>query len=190
MLQATNYDTKDNGATIGFVCSIDAKVAPHGEANFLVKSSITTGECHIESAAYPTYSYYKKTMPATEFVKKHFLPNVQEKLKLIMGRKCSNYERCEYSYTFRSAPLQFDVTAGQMLPIRLLDEAFIIKDGTKRYGFGTNFLENTTNVRSITGSSHLNPSKTLVTLPAEKYLKYDFNREFLLNKLKTLLLFS
>lgn len=203
-MTGSHMETGDNGSVVKFLFNIDSRSVPYGDVSFVVASYVTSGAITIQGAMYND-PYRKPRMSIDEFIKKHFDQASQLKLKLNLIRTCKNAGifcttprgyLCNYSYHQKTRPLTFNVRTKMMDPIELEEESFHIdldkkNHHSQRIYFRTNYME------SLSKIIVMAPSKTMVLgkepvieMPAEKFLGFPVNPEFLLNKAKTLLLFS
>ncbi len=199
-----HMETGDNGSVIRFQYNIDSQAVPYGDVSFIISSFVTSGAITISGAGYNN-PYTRPRMSLDEFIKCHFTHDLQVKLDLVMTRKCTNAgiystnhkgNLCEYSYHQKTKPLTFNLRTKMMDPIEFAEESFFIgverkNNHSGRIYFKTNFDDGTSKIITHAPSKGYVLGKELVIeMKSEKFLGYPVEPEFLLNKAKTLLLFS
>ncbi len=186
-------DHTENGSVISFICGIDARTSPYGEVDFLVSVYVSSNSFKL-SASYPKEFMYKKRLAPNLFVKHHFNIHIQDKLNIYLKRVCSSYHtdnKCEFGYALTTSPIKFDMKNQVIQPITLASEVFSISANDQKFHFDTNFINKETAIRCWSPKAgYVIGRQEVFHLNSEKYLKYPLEREFLLNKVKTLLLFS
>lgn len=188
-VQINHVDNDNNGSTIDLLGNLDARTSPHGEADFLISAYVSSDTFNLK-AAYPVPSFHKRHVSPEDFVKSHMTTDVQEKINIRLQRKCSN-KQCEYSYFLSTAPIVFDMKTYKVSPLELQEETFRMNYHDNTYYFRTNFAtEQTTITYHVPKAGFVIGAHENIQMKSEKFLKYPLEAEFLLNKLKTLLLFS
>lgn len=199
-----HMETGDNGSVIKFGYNIDSRSVPCGDVSFVISSYVTSGSITIGGAMYND-SYRKPRMSTDEFIKKHFNYASQLKLKINLIRTCKNAGvfcttpkgyLCQYSFRQKNRPITFNVKTKMMDPIELEEEEFHInieKKNNHSYPiyFRTNYAEGLSKiVVRLPSKIYVLGTEQVIEMTSEKFLGFPLDREFLLNKAKTLLLFS
>lgn len=188
------YQLSKDQSTVIFQCCIEARTSPYGEANFNILSNVTTPDFKIK-AEYVVGSHRSTVhgdISPLDFVKKHFTADLQNSFDIGMVLKCAAHSpehRC--GYVLNCLPLKFDLDSNHILPIGLKSEEFEIRNGSMVYRFKTSFVDGLTTIlfNSPMKGFVIGKQETL-EMNSEKFIRYPLDREFLLNKVKTLLLFS
>ncbi len=190
------YTHKDSN-TIIFPLNISSTVVPYGEVDFNITTKIDSDQFELQAAYvsykskfHPTaretqYLVSDMNVSAEQFVENHFDSTVQNGLNFSLNRQCSHHNinnnkyGCEYFS--RSTPMLFDLENRKTKGVRLIDEEFYLTDGKNRIHVITNFDTQVTTM--VVGTYAF-------AISSQKFLKYPFESEFLLSKIKTLLTFS
>jgi hypothetical protein len=190
-VQINHVESDNNGSTIDLLGNLDARTSPYGEADFMISAYVSSDVFNLK-AAYPVSSIYKRHVSPDDFVRSHLTADVMEKVNLYFERKCPNKE-CPYNYALTSRPLSFNMKACKVSPVEPKDETFKLYYNENIYYFRTNFATGQTSITFNVpqpGRTYVFAPQEVVHMKAEKFIKYPLDPEFLLNKLKTLLLFS
>jgi hypothetical protein len=196
------YQLIDNNSKVIFPCNLDSRAAPYGEVNFIIHANVSSPSIKV-IAEFAQPHLTKIIISPNDFVRRHFTEDVQQKFNINLTRKCharveaklrqfSYTQPCGFSYVLSVGPILFDFVKNEMKPISLLEETFtLVDDKEHSYRFRTNFTKETTTITySVPKPGFVIGGQESIDLPIEKFLKYPLEREFLLNKVKTLLLFS
>ena len=197
-----SYHFADNNSTIKFPCHLESRSSPYGEVDFTIVANVSSPSIKlIAEFCHPHLT--KVTLSPGEFVKLHFTEDVQKKFNINIIRKCTaKIERkgkygglmmdCPSAFSLVTAPIMFGFNKREIVPISFLQETFILSDDKEHhYRFNTNFTKGVTQITySVPMLGFVIGGQNTLEMPAEKFLKYPLDREFLLNKVKTLLLFS
>lgn len=185
-----SHHWSEDGEGVAFLGSLGSNVSPYGQADFLIK-------CPVGSSSFELLATYDKQSPNTgidveQFVNKHFSRSFQRGLKIHLRRECSNRGNCKMSYSLNTTSLTFDMIERTIDPINLHSETFHLDDKSgHRFYFNTDFLEKKTSIRFISPSQRfVIGEQDTIEIDSEKFLRFPLDHEFLLNKVKTLLLFS
>ena len=172
-----SYFVDKKELTLVFPLEIESRLSPHGEVAFNVVCDLRTKKLHVQ-----TKSFTNTQISPLNFVEQHFNVVTQQAVNFKMLRTCLSSEKCESFYELIAYPLTFDLRAGAYNPIEVECEHFNIRDDQERkYYFSTVFRDESTIVTY---------DREKMTLPLDKFSKYPLDREFLLNKIKTLILFT
>lgn len=192
-----SYDLSQNGSLIKFACNIDSRISPYGEAKFDIYAYMASPTIKLVAEYVNPHAEMMNTvMPAEKFVERHFDEDAQKGFNINLQRRCAvisfGPQPCSHHYILTTSAIQFDIKKKELLPITLLEETFdLLDDRQNRYRFTTNFAgELTSIIYTVPKGGYILGEQKIVDMKSEKFLKYPFEREFLLNKLKTLLLFS
>lgn len=203
-MTGSHMNIGNNGSVIKFMFNIDSRTVPYGDVDFIISSYVSSGAITVDAAMYKS-PYTKPRMSTDEFIKRHFNYASQFKLKLQLVRTCKNAGifcttpkgyLCDYSYHQITKPLIFDVKTKQMDLIELESESFMIhvekkNDHSYPFYFKSNFSEGLSKIVVRAASKNYKPGpEQVIEMPVEKFLGFPVEREFLLNKARTLLLFS
>lgn len=121
-----------------------------------------------------------------EFIKEKFSQDIQSQISINMNRGCSSHY-CNYSYKLYSVNTIFDFS-NYTVTTNVSSEHYKIVDKELLYEFYINSKNDTATIMCYSiGRYDRVPD---LILPADKFLEYPFNAEFIINKVKTLLLFS
>lgn len=182
-----SHHIDETSSKVVFLCNLTANTSPYGRVDFMM-------ECYVSS---PTFKLTatkesKNIMSAEDFVKIHFTEDIQQAQCITLKRICSKGNLCDYHYGLSTQPILFDFKRKEIKPIDLAEESFRIKnDKGLGFYFRTNFTDGTTTITYTSPhSAFVIGTQESIQMKSEKFLKYPLNREFLLNKVKTLLLFS
>ena len=157
----------------------------HGNTKFELYCNIQNNKIHIN-----TKDFSRTIISPLDFIRKHFTDKIQNELNLSLDRKCES-NMCEYNYGFFTKPLNFDLNNNTYLPIELVSESFNLQEEDKSYRIITNYNDDITNIQYHTPQlQFILPAQEIVKISANKFSKYPLNKEFLISKLKTLILFS
>jgi hypothetical protein len=175
---------------VSFLGNIGSNVTPYGQAEFLIKCSMNSSNFEL-IAAYDKQSPNTQ-LPADQFVKRHFNTEFQQKIKVFIKRECSNRGECRCHYSMSTSFLTFDMYEQTISPIEIEGESFWLEDNSNhRYFFKTSFKEGITSIRFVSPSpKYIIGEVDSMEIDADKFLRFPLEREFLLNKAKTFLLFS
>lgn len=197
-----SYHFADNNSTIKFPCHLESRSSPYGEVDFTIVANVSSPSIKL-LAEFSQPHLTKVTISPGDFVKKHFTEEVQKKFNINIIRKCtakiekkSKYGNlmvdCPLAYSIVTKSILFDFNKKEIVPINFLQETFVLSDDKDHhYRFNTNFDEGVTKITySVPVLGFVLGGQETLEMPAEKFLKYPLDREFLLNKVKTLLLFS
>lgn len=128
-----------------------------------------------------------------DFIKRNFVLELQLELQIKISLKCfgSNFESCPYCYQLNSKFLTFDLYTGIINEISIESEKFKIRDNNHLYNFDIDYQSNSAVISYNTFSqTSILPVQNTINIPVSKIAKYDFNKEYIMEKTKTLLLFS
>lgn len=172
---------------IAFLGTIGSNTPPYGQADFMIK-------CPINKPNFELLSVYDEQSPkndlsADQFVKRHFNYDFQNSLKVIIKRECSDRGNCKLRYHLNTQLITFDMGNQIIDSIELNDEFFWIEDKNKIFCFKTDFTIGKTFIQMTKQDDRVH-WHDCIEIDSEKFLRYPLDREFLLNKLKTLLVFS
>ncbi len=175
---------------IAFLINLSSNAFPYGQAEFLIKCPMDKPNFEL-LAAYEKESH-RNGMTAEQFVKRHFTFGLQFKQKIHVKRECANRGNCKCNYTLVSDNITFDMDTQQLNQMKFGAEDFsLVDDNDRRIYFQTDFESGITNIKYINHSARFTIGKQeSFELETEKFLRYPLDREFLLNKVKTFLLFS
>lgn len=191
------YYKSEDGAEMIFNFALDGKKPPTGKSSFIITAKVSSPHFSMVST-YTDSSKKDRRITSTEFVKSHFNLTIQESLNISMCFKCDGVvgeKQC--FYLLQTSPIQFKYSTGfnaangEIVPISIREEKFSLKQGKNRYYFNTSYLTNKTIITYNTPKSGFVIGwQEKIEVPAEKFSKFPLDQELLLNKLKTLLLFS
>jgi hypothetical protein len=188
------YKLVKGGDQVAFPCCLESRLSPSGQVYFLILANLKDPSCSIKSEYYETGGVSTVTEYSTspdDFVKRHFTQQLQTGFNINLRLQCSHHSSCQYRYQLSTGPIIFDMDMMQLKPITLISEYFILNGMRMKYYFKTDFATETT---SITYNMPMPPyilgTQQVIQMNSEKFLRYPLEHEFLLNKLKTLLLFS
>ena len=178
-----SYFVDKKSLSLVFPLEIESRLSPHGEVSFHVICDLMTNKLHVQ-----TKSFTNTQISPLNFVEQHFNVVTQQAVNFKMLRTCMSSQKCESFYELIAYPLTFDLRAGTYNPIEVECEHFkIIGDTDHKYYFSTVFRDGNT---VITYEKGRNEGKGSIVLPWDKFSKYPLEHEFLLNKVKTLILFT
>jgi len=176
---------------VAFLGSIGSNVTPYGQAEFLIKCQMDSPRFELMAAYEPQSP--RSQLPANQFVQRHFTEDFQRKLKVFIKRECSDRGNCKCHYSLATTPLTFDMYDMTISPMELEGESFWLDDShhNRRYFFKTDFVNMVTNIKFVSPSpQHIIGNVDSMDIDVDKFLRFPLEREFLLNKVKTFLLFS
>lgn len=121
-------------------------------------------------------------------LQKNFSIRQQHLFSFNIYLKCKN-NSCDY--ILRSVPVYFNIKDQAVFPFKIKSETFTLNKNNERFIFKSNFLSNTTSINyTVDSDTFLIGVQDSFILPLENFLKYDFTADYLLNKVKTFILFS
>jgi hypothetical protein len=162
---------------------MESRLSPQGEVSFNVICDLMTNKLNIQ-----TKSFTNTQISPLNFVEQYLDASVQRSLNMKMLRVCMATEPCDSYYEIVAMPLSFNIRACTYNPIVPEYERFTLTDSRERkYYFMTTFASKET---SIEYAKSKYEDRGSITIPFEKFAKYPLDREFLLNKIKTLILFT
>lgn len=176
----SSYSIKKDG--IVFPLEIESRLHPHGEVSFEIHVSLN----HNKISVHPK-SFSKTGISPLDFIQRHFTLQSQKQLGLKLALKCSKIEECSYrGYVGVTVPLTFNFQTRQLVSFSMETETIHFVGEESLYSFNSKFNlnETTISIKSPTGQT------TDLKIESDKYLRFDFNKEFLINKAKTLILFT
>jgi hypothetical protein len=177
-----SYFVDKKELSLVFPLEIESRLSPHGEVAFHVVCHLVTNKLHVN-----TKSFTNTQISPLNFVEQHLDIVAQQCLNFKMLRTCTSSNDCNSHYELIARPLTFDIRGGTYNPIQADCEHFNLVDNAERkYRFLTDFKTGNTTIHyDVT-----NKNSGSIILPLEKFVKYPVEREFLLNKVKTLILFT
>ena len=160
---------------LGF--EIDSRIVPSGIVYFdlFIKRQSKDFEMR---ARYLSSPYDQ--VPASEFAKKYFHEREQNNMKITVHVECAN-ESCPYEYKSKFGHVIFDLNTRTISDFSILSERFVLNNNERKYSISSNFMEDVTTIKY---------QKDEIKLSSKNFAKYSWDRQFLLDKIKTLFLFS
>lgn len=174
--------SNDNWATLNALIYIDAKKAPHGEAEALLQTYVSSGVCSIVDAKFLSNAFPDSKMSANKFIKAHFTQDVQREIRMTMVKNCSD-RNCKHRYRMETDSLTFDLASGKMNPFKIGFEYLVVGNDAE---YSIHSREGKVAIRN----NNANYSAPPLEISADKFHRLPFEADQLLNKIKLLLLFS
>lgn len=162
-------------------CNLDSQVSPYGQVDFEIIIMPQSSRFHLGT----------NSAQDEVFVRKHFSIAAQLSLKIQAIRVCYGNPYCDIKYKLSTYNLVFDLDTSTIGGLSLFNEHFFIKENGKSYSFVTNFENKTTVIGYEKPQPRfILPATKFIEMNSDKFLRYPFERDFLLEKIHTLLLFS
>lgn len=188
------YQLVKDGGWVAFPCCLESRLSPSGEVYFIILANLKDPSCSIKSEYVGTKGSSLHTEYRTssdDFIKTHFTKQLQTGFNINLRLQCSHHSSCKYNYQLSTGPIIFDLDMMQLKPIPLISEHFNIDGMRNKYFFKTDFVTETTTITyNVPQPPFILGTQQVIQMNSEKFLRYPLEGEFLLNKLKTLLLFS
>jgi hypothetical protein len=166
-----------------FPFDVESRASPYGEVSFQLNAHIHQNRISIQ-----TTSFTRTVMSPMDFILKHLSHGVQRSLNIQIMRGCTRPKPCGSNYMMKTTPIVFNLRERVMKPFEIHNEDFTIKEEKYAYHFTSYFGLNSTKI-SVSGISGTD-FKDVIELEADKYLRFPFEKDFLTDKVKTLILFS
>lgn len=114
--------------------------------------------------------------------------DIQKQLGIVMAKRCLGTGSCQYSYQLKSSNniFYFD---NYTVDTCISAEFYKIKNNDLEYRFYINYLDDVT-VINYKEDYNIRSNEGRLELPTTKFSKYPLDPKFIINKVKTLLLFS
>lgn len=166
-----------------FPFEMESRASPYGEVSFQLNAHIHQNRISIQ-----TLSFTRTVISPMDFILKHLSHGIQRSLNIQIMRGCTKPKPCGAGYTMKTTPIVFNLRERIMKPFEINHEEFTIKEENHAYHFTSYFGTNSTKI-SVNGAPGTN-FKDVIELEADKYLRFPFEKDFLMDKAKTLILFS
>ncbi|CAB4196585.1 hypothetical protein UFOVP1290_105 [uncultured Caudovirales phage] len=181
---SSSYQINENNITFPLEISF-GRNQQNGNTKFELHCDVQNNKTYIN-----TKCFTRTVISPIDFIIKHFTKEIQNELNLSFYRKCES-NICEYNYELTTKQLNFDLIARNYNPIEVNTESFNLQEGDKSYRIVTNFNEDITNIQYHTPQlQFILPAQEVIKISANKFSKYPLNKDFLMDKIKTLILFS
>jgi hypothetical protein len=174
--------------------NLRSSASPYGAADYLIKpdNNLNYNFCG-------SYSLNSNSTNTTveDFFKKHLTSIIQDNLKIKLQLRCKNYNsnyinnNCPYSYRLDTKQIYIDLKNRKIDPIELDCERFIFNINHNKYHFDTDFTSKITKIScSVPNPPFIIGKQEIFKLDSVSFIKFEFNKNYLSNKLNTWLLFS